>query len=63
LPDDVARREMSTSMPGPLADAFFEFSRAGTYRDDEVGDQAPALLGRPLRTFTSWARAHAGAFG
>jgi uncharacterized protein YbjT (DUF2867 family) len=62
LPDDEARREMSASMPGPLVDAFFEFSRGGTYRDDEVGDQAPALLGRPLSTFAGWAQAHASAF-
>jgi uncharacterized protein YbjT (DUF2867 family) len=63
LPDDEARRELSASMPGPMVDAFFEFSRGGTYRDDQVGGEAPALLGRPLRTFGDWARAHAGAFG
>ena len=62
LPDDDARREMSASMPGPLVDAFFEFSRGGTYRDDQVTGTAAELLGQPSRTFADWARAHAGAF-
>jgi uncharacterized protein YbjT (DUF2867 family) len=63
VPDDDARREMGASMPGPLVDAFFEFSRGGTYRDDEVTPATGELLGRPPRTFDDWARAHAGAFG
>ena len=41
----------------------FEFSRGGTYRDDQVDETAPVLLGRPLRTFRDWAQAHTGAFG
>jgi len=63
LPDEQGRRQMSESMPGPLVDAFFEFSRGGTYRDDQVEGTAPALLARPLRTFRDWAQAHSGAFG
>ncbi len=62
LPDDDARREMSTSMPGPLVAAFFEFSRGGTYRDDQVTGTTAELLGRPARTFSDWAQAHADAF-
>jgi uncharacterized protein YbjT (DUF2867 family) len=62
LADAEARRQMSTNMPGPLVDAMFEFSRGGTYRDDVVGDTAPTLLGRPLRTFADWTRAHAADF-
>jgi uncharacterized protein YbjT (DUF2867 family) len=62
LPDDDARREMSTSMPEPLVDAFFEFSRGGTYRDDQVTGTTTELLGRPARTFSDWAQAHADAF-
>lgn len=62
LPDDDARREMSTSMPGPLVDAFFEFSRGGTYRDDQVTGTTAKLLGRPARAFSDWAQAHADAF-
>jgi uncharacterized protein YbjT (DUF2867 family) len=63
LPDEQGRRQMSESMPGPLVDAFFEFSRGGTYRDDQVEGTAPALLARPLRTFRDWAQAHSGVFG
>jgi len=62
LPDDDARREMSTSMPEPSVDAFFEFSRGGTYRDDQVTGTTAELLGRPARTFSDWAQAHAEAF-
>ncbi len=62
LPDDDARREMSASMPGPLVDAFFEFSRGGTYRDDQVTGTTAELLGRPARTFSDWVQAHADAF-
>ena len=62
LPDDEARREMDASMPAPLVDAFFEFSRAGMYRDDRVTATTAELLGRPPRTFRDWARAHADAF-
>lgn len=63
LADEQARRQMSESMAAPLVDAFFEFSRGGTYRDDQVDETAPVLLGRPLRTFRDWAQAHSGAFG
>jgi uncharacterized protein YbjT (DUF2867 family) len=62
LSDEDARREMSASMPEPLVDAFFEFSRGGTYRDDEVTGTTAELLGQPPRTFDDWARAHADAF-
>jgi hypothetical protein len=43
-------------------DAFFEFSRAGMYRDDRVTATTAGLLGRPPRTFGDWTRAHADAF-
>jgi hypothetical protein len=43
-------------------DAFFEFSRGGTYRDDQVTGTTAELLGQPSRTFDDWALAHAGAF-
>jgi uncharacterized protein YbjT (DUF2867 family) len=61
--DEQVRREMSESMAAPLVDAFFEFSRGGTYRDDKVDAAAPLVLGRPLRTFRDWAQAHSDAFG
>ena len=53
---------MSTNMPAPLVDAFFAFSRGGTYLDNEVGPTTARLLGRPPRTFRDWAHAHAGDF-
>ena len=43
--------------------AFFEFTRGGAYRDDQVTATTAKLLGRPPRTFADWAHAHAGAFG
>jgi hypothetical protein len=62
LPDDEARQTMSATMPAPLVDALFEFSRGGTYLDNEVNDTAADLLGRPPRTFRDWAHTHAGDF-
>lgn len=60
--DGEARSAMSAAMPAPLVEAFFEFSRGGTYLDDQVTGTTEALLGRPPRTFRDWAHAHAGAF-
>ena len=56
LPDEQARRQMSESMAAPLVDAFFEFSRGGTYRDDQVGAAAPALLGARCGPFATGRR-------
>ena len=61
-PDDAAREAMSANMPTPLVDAFFAFSRGGTYLDDKVGPTTASLLGRPPRTFRDWAHAHTGDF-
>ena len=61
-PDDEARRSMSENMPPPLVDAFFEFSRGGTYLDDQVTGTTAELLGRAPRTFPDWAHAHADDF-
>ena len=60
--DEEARTAMSEAMPAPLVEAFFEFSRGGTYRDDQVTGTTEALLGRPPRTFGDWAHAHAAEF-
>jgi uncharacterized protein YbjT (DUF2867 family) len=62
LPDEEARQQLSSAMPAPLVDAFFEFSRGGAYLDDQVTGTTEALLGRPPRTFQDWAHAHAGQF-
>lgn len=61
--DDQARARLTEWMPPDLVDAFFQFVRRGGYDDAHVNDVAPTLLGRPLRTFRTWANAHADAFG
>jgi uncharacterized protein YbjT (DUF2867 family) len=60
--DQEARTAMSEVMPPPLVDAFFAFSRGGTYLDDQVTSTTGDLLGRPPRTFRDWAHAHADDF-
>jgi uncharacterized protein YbjT (DUF2867 family) len=60
--DQDARSAMSAAMPAPLVEAFFEFSRGGTYLDDQVTGTTADLLGRAPRTFRDWARTHAGDF-
>jgi uncharacterized protein YbjT (DUF2867 family) len=60
--DDDARQEMTAAMPGPLVDAFFQFFREGGYDDGKLDPTAERLLGRRLRTFEEWARAHRGDF-
>jgi hypothetical protein len=53
---------MSATLPQPYVDAFFSFFADGTYDDAWVDPTAEQLLGRPLRTFEQWARAHADDF-
>ena len=45
-------------MPAPYVDAFLSFFVDGLIDETTV----PELLGRPARSFESWARTHAGAF-
>ncbi|MEP7022266.1 MAG: NAD(P)H-binding protein [Actinomycetota bacterium] len=61
-PDDAARRRMATSMPEPVADAFFQFFRRGGYDDSHVNDVTPRLLNRAMHTFRDWAEANTDAF-
>ena len=60
--DAEARSAMSAAMPAPMVEAFFEFSRGGTYLDDQVTGTTEDLLGRAPRTFRDWAHTHAGEF-
>jgi len=60
--DQEARSAMSAAMPAPMVEAFFEFSRGGTYLDDQVTGTTEDLLGRAPRTFHDWAHTHAGDF-
>ena len=57
-----ARVEMSTTMPTEYVDAFFRFFVEGALDESPVLSTVEELIGRPPRTFTQWARAHAEAF-
>jgi uncharacterized protein YbjT (DUF2867 family) len=61
-PDEEARAEMSTTMPGRYVDAFFRFYADGTLDESRVLPTVHALTGRPPRTFAQWAAAHRTAF-
>ncbi|MFC8914627.1 NmrA family NAD(P)-binding protein [Streptomyces sp. NPDC057116] len=63
LSDEEARKEMADSgTPPEYVDAFFRYYAEGTLDDSVVRPTVAELLGRPPRTFTQWARAHADAF-
>ena len=61
--DDDARAEMSATMPARYVDAFFDFYVVGSLDESRVLPAVRELTGRPPRTFSQWATAHAGAFG
>ena len=60
--DEQARAELESQMPTPYVDAFFSFFVDGLIDETTVQPTIPQLLGRPARSFETWARAHAGAF-
>jgi uncharacterized protein YbjT (DUF2867 family) len=60
--DEDARTEMSATTPARYVDAFFDFYAAGTLDESEVLPTVRELTGRPPRTFSQWATAHANAF-
>jgi uncharacterized protein YbjT (DUF2867 family) len=60
--DEDARTEMSATTPARYVDAFFDFYAAGTLDESEVPPTVRELTGRPPRTFSQWATAHANAF-
>ena len=60
--DENARAEMSATTPSRYVDAFFDFYAAGTLDESKVLPTVRELTGRPPRTFSQWAAAHAGAF-
>ena len=62
--DADARAEMSATTPAAYVDAFFDFYAPGTGTLDEsrVLPAVGELTGRPPRTFSQWAAAHAEAF-
>jgi uncharacterized protein YbjT (DUF2867 family) len=60
--DEDARAEMSETTPVGYVDAFFDFYADGSLDESKVLPAVPELTGRPPRTFSQWAEAHAGAF-
>jgi uncharacterized protein YbjT (DUF2867 family) len=63
LTDEEAREEMAADgTPPAYVDAFLRYYADGTLDDSRVRPTVAELLGRPPRTFTQWATAHADAF-
>lgn len=60
--DEEARVEMTAAMPVEYVDAFFSFYVDGTLDESKVLPTVQEILGRPPRTFTQWATAHADDF-
>jgi uncharacterized protein YbjT (DUF2867 family) len=60
--DEQARTELERQMPTPYVDAFFSFFVDGLIDETTVQPTVPEVLGRPARSFETWARAHADAF-
>jgi hypothetical protein len=53
---------MSETTPAGYVDAFFDFYADGSLDESKVLPAVPELTGRPPRTSSQWAAAHAGAF-
>jgi len=62
LSDDETRAELEASMPREYVEAFWDFYVGGTLDEATVYPAVPEVTGRPARTFTEWATAHADAF-
>ena len=60
--DDEARREMGTTMPAALVDAFFRYFRGGEYDDGQADPSISRLLGRPPRSCYEWTINHRSSF-
>jgi uncharacterized protein YbjT (DUF2867 family) len=62
LTNEEARAEMTAKMPEPYVDAFFSFFVDGMVDETSVQPTVEQVLGRPPRSFTQWAEAHADPF-
>jgi uncharacterized protein YbjT (DUF2867 family) len=62
VPDDIARKEMTDSMPVEYVDAFFSFFVDGTIDETTVQPTVGEVLGRDPRPFTAWVAEHADRF-
>jgi uncharacterized protein YbjT (DUF2867 family) len=60
--NDDAYKEMSAAMPIEYVEAFFDFYLRGTLDESVIYPAVAEVTGRPPRTFTEWAHAHAAAF-
>jgi uncharacterized protein YbjT (DUF2867 family) len=60
--DAQARTELESQMPTAYVDALFEFFADGLIDETTIRNTVPEVLGRPARSFETWARAHADAF-
>ncbi|HZA78630.1 MAG TPA: NAD(P)H-binding protein [Acidimicrobiales bacterium] len=62
VPNDVARKEMSDSMPAEYVDAFFSFFMDGTVDETTVQPTVREVLGREPRSFAEWVAEHRDRF-
>lgn len=62
IPNDVAREEMTASMPAEYVDAFFQFFVDGTIDETTVHPTVQQVLGREPRSFTAWVNDHRNRF-
>ena len=62
LTNEQTRAELTASMPSEYVEAFFRFYADGTLDESTVHPDLPRVIGRPARTFTQWATAHASLF-
>jgi hypothetical protein len=62
LTNDETRAELEASMPREYVEAFWDFYVGGTLDEATVYPTVAEVTGRPARTFTDWAEAHANAF-
>jgi uncharacterized protein YbjT (DUF2867 family) len=58
VPNDVARKEMTESMPVEYVDAFFSFFVDGTIDETTVQPTVREVLGREPRSFAEWVATH-----
>ena len=62
LADDEARTEMLATTPPEYVDAFFQFYRDALIDETTVQPTFEQVMGRPPRTFATWAEENAGSF-
>jgi uncharacterized protein YbjT (DUF2867 family) len=60
--NEDARTQMSATTPARYVDAFFDFYDGGSLDESKVLPAVREITGRPPRTFSQWAAAHASVF-